>query len=316
MPIGIANDERVVARPAGGCRSRGRSVSSSANGASVASIRAPRTTIASSVSPILCSATSPAACSASGFERSTCGFMSACVVDRSRSRIALLVGDEVLRALLVAPPRPDVGAPGEAGERDVQVVGRAPHHPGGERRGQLDRAPAALEVLARARDEVGDVDEARRRRATARASRPRARAGGRRRAPSTRAAARSSWMLERVRDLLAVQPDLALVAVAGPSRNCSPVRAAASGCVPAFSGRELPSGSLLVSAGFPSASRPCRSDSIASASKRKYERGGRMPPDVGRVRGRPATRAARGRARAAPCRSRARRSSSSSGMRT
>ncbi len=61
--------------------------SSSAKGASVASIRAPRSTMASSVSPILWSATCPAACSASGFVRSTCGFMSACVVERSSSRM-------------------------------------------------------------------------------------------------------------------------------------------------------------------------------------------------------------------------------------
>ena len=61
---------------------------SSANGPSVASMRAPRTTMCVSVSPILCSATSPAAWSASGFERSTCGFMIECVVDRSQSRIS------------------------------------------------------------------------------------------------------------------------------------------------------------------------------------------------------------------------------------
>ena len=54
----------------------------------MASIRAPRTTIASSVSPILCNDTLPIACSASGLVRSTCGFISAWVVDRSRSRIS------------------------------------------------------------------------------------------------------------------------------------------------------------------------------------------------------------------------------------
>ena len=51
-------------------------------------MRAPRTVMWFSVSPILCSATSPAACSASGFVRSTCGFMIECVVERSRSRIS------------------------------------------------------------------------------------------------------------------------------------------------------------------------------------------------------------------------------------
>ena len=65
----------------------GYTSSSSANGASVASIRAPRTTIESEVSETLWSATWPIACSASGFVRSTCGFISAWVVDRSASRM-------------------------------------------------------------------------------------------------------------------------------------------------------------------------------------------------------------------------------------
>jgi len=48
----------------------------------------PRTTIPFAVSPTLCSDTSPIACSASGLERSTWGFMIEWVVDRSRSRIS------------------------------------------------------------------------------------------------------------------------------------------------------------------------------------------------------------------------------------
>ena len=51
-------------------------------------MRAPRTVMWFSVSPTLCSATSPAACSASGLVRSTCGFMIEWVVERSRSRIS------------------------------------------------------------------------------------------------------------------------------------------------------------------------------------------------------------------------------------
>ena len=65
----------------------GYTASSSAKGASVASMRAPRTRIPFSVSSTLWSETSPAACSASATERSTCGLMSVCVSDRSLSRM-------------------------------------------------------------------------------------------------------------------------------------------------------------------------------------------------------------------------------------
>src|SRR5262249_38511117 len=72
----------------------------------------------------------------------------------------LLVGDQVGGPLLVAAAGPYVGAAGKAGEGDVQVVGSVAHHSGGEGGGQLDGAPAALQVPAAVRDQVGDVDEA------------------------------------------------------------------------------------------------------------------------------------------------------------
>ncbi len=122
-----------------------------------------------------------------------------------------LVGHDVRRALLVAAPRPHVGAPGEAGEGDVQVVGRAPHRAAGEGRDELDRAPPPLEVRARARDQVGDVHG----RAV----------GGRRRehlggvlvlqvvdAGERHGRAAQLVVVERMRDLDPVQPQLAGVA--------------------------------------------------------------------------------------------------------
>ncbi len=123
----------------------------------------------------------------------------------------LLVGDQVGRALLVAAAGPDVGPAGEAGEGDVQVVRRAAHHARGGRRGQLDRPPAPLQVLLGARDQVGDVDQpavvGRRRQHLVGVlvlqvvhTGHRLRGGAQLR------------MLERVRDLLPVQPDLARVA--------------------------------------------------------------------------------------------------------
>jgi hypothetical protein len=72
-------------------------------------MRAPRTTIPVDVSPTLCSATSPAACSASGLVRSTCGFMIECVVDRSRSRISFWYSTR-LRAPCSLPRRAHTSA--------------------------------------------------------------------------------------------------------------------------------------------------------------------------------------------------------------
>src|SRR5436190_1144141 len=79
----------------------GYTSSSSANGASVASMRAPRTTIASLVSPTLCSDTWPIACSASGLVRSTCGFMSAWVGDIDQALWVIRRGGEHLVGVLV-----------------------------------------------------------------------------------------------------------------------------------------------------------------------------------------------------------------------
>ena len=73
-----------------------------------------------------------------------------------------LVGDEVGGALLVAAPGPHVGPPGEAGEGDVQVVGRAAHRPARQRGDDLEGAAAALEIGGLAGDDVGDVDLTRR----------------------------------------------------------------------------------------------------------------------------------------------------------
>ena len=58
---------------------------------------------------------------------------------RSRARELVLERDEVGRALVVAVAAPHVGPPGEPGERDVQVVGRAPEEP----HRQLGGAPSA-----------------------------------------------------------------------------------------------------------------------------------------------------------------------------
>ena len=83
-------------------------------------------------------------------------------------------------------------------------------------------------------------------------------------------------VLERMADPLAAQPDLA-AALAQPVEEL----------LPGAGARRLPdqrhqsppagTGSCNGASGCPSASRPWRSQSTAAASKRKYERGGRMP---------------------------------------
>ena len=183
----------------------------------------------------------------------------------------LLVGDEVLRALLVAPPGPHVGAPREAREGHVEVVGGAPHHPCGGARGDLDRAAAALEVLLRARNEVRGVYE---RSVVGRGDEHLVGvlvlkiedAGDRLRSGS------EQRMLERVRDPLAVQPELALVAA-------ELVEVLLAGAARGSSGLSRWSSYLHFRRGswLPRVSRLWRSYSIASASKRKYDRGGSGP---------------------------------------
>ena len=84
-------------------------------------------------------------------------------------------------------------------------------------------------------------------------------------------------MLEGMRDLLAVQPDLALAA-REPGQELLPgsgghALACLAARLRAQSGHQAP----FSFSGIPSASSPCRSDSTASWSKRKYERGGRTP---------------------------------------
>ncbi len=122
-------------------------------------MRAPRTVMWFSVSPILCSATSPSGLLGLGLRAVNLG-----IHDRvGGGEVAIahlpLVGDDVGGALLVVAPRPHVGAAGKAGEGDVEVVGGAAHHAGGGGGGQLDRSAAALQILARARDQVRDVHE-------------------------------------------------------------------------------------------------------------------------------------------------------------
>jgi hypothetical protein len=188
----------------------------------------------------------------------------------------LLVGHHVLGALLVPPPRPDVGTAGEAGERHVQVIRRAAHHPGRERRRQLDRAPAPLEVVPRARDQVRDVHEAtvvgRRSEHLVRVlvlevEHPRHRLRG----------GAQLEVLERMGDPFPVQPNLAGVAAQTSQELFSCPRGSVRLRAPCLLGAGRCHQAPLSLSGIPRASRPCRSDSTASASKRKYERGGRMP---------------------------------------
>src|SRR6476661_2923141 len=81
-------------------------------------------------------------------------------------------------------------------------------------------------------------------------------------------------VLERVGDLLAVQPDLAGVA----AQAVQELLAGAGGCRRLLL-RGCHHASWCVSGGScsPLASRPSRSWRTASSSKRKYDRGGRMP---------------------------------------
>ena len=81
------------------------------------------------------------------------------VDDRVRQReIApaqlLLKRDQVCRALFVSGDRPLVFAPGEAGEGDVEIVGRAAHQADRVLCDTLQAAVAALEVGPGARDHV------------------------------------------------------------------------------------------------------------------------------------------------------------------
>ncbi len=113
---------------------------------------------------------------------------------------------------LVAAARPDVGAAGEAGEGDVQVVGRSAHHPGGRRGGDLERAPARRSrssfergmtcVTLTSEPSSGEGTSISSGMLVLEIEDPRDRLGCR----------REERMLERVRDPLAVQPELALVA--------------------------------------------------------------------------------------------------------
>src|SRR6185437_5797637 len=167
----------------------------------------------------------------------------------------LLGGDQVGGPLLVAAAGPHVGAAGKAGEGDVQVVGRAAHHAGGEGGGQLDGAAAALEVLAASRDQGGDVDQAavvgrRRQHLVGVLVLQVIDAGhGARRLGQLR-------VLERVGDLLAVQPDLAGVA----AQAVKELLAGAGGCRRLLL-RGCHHASWCVSGGScsPLASRPSRS---------------------------------------------------------
>ena len=138
----------------------GYTASSSANGARVARIRAPRTTMPCAVSATLWSATSLPAAGASPHRP----------VDR---RMDDRVGQRQVAAaqqLLVGAPgsrRPrslpstthSSLPPGEPGERDVHVVGRAPHDPDAALRDRARRqACRRSRSCARARDQVAHVD--------------------------------------------------------------------------------------------------------------------------------------------------------------
>ena len=93
------------------------------------SMRAPRTTMPCSVSATLCRTISPSPARQVAEALSMVGWMIVWVSARSSARELVLVRDQVRRALVVAVAAPVVGAPGEAGEGDVHVVGRAPHQP-------------------------------------------------------------------------------------------------------------------------------------------------------------------------------------------
>ena len=70
----------------------------------------------------------------------------------------LLVADEVCRSLLVSICRPLVGASGKAGKRHVHVVRRAAHEPDRIFRNTFKSAMPTLQILARLRDHVANVD--------------------------------------------------------------------------------------------------------------------------------------------------------------
>jgi hypothetical protein len=73
-------------------------------------------------------------------------------------RDLLLEGDEVRRAALVAIGRPLVGAAHEARDGDVEVVRRAAQHAHAVLGEALEACVSPQKVLARARDDVADVD--------------------------------------------------------------------------------------------------------------------------------------------------------------
>ena len=83
---------------------------------------------------------------------------------------------------------------------------------------------------------------------------------------------REQRMLERVRDPLAVQPELALVAAELVEVLLAGAGADLRGCLGGRHTFTFAGGSW-----WPRVSRLWRSYSIASASKRKYERGGSGP---------------------------------------
>ena len=74
------------------------------------------------------------------------------------AREELLIRDEIRRATLVAADSPLFGAAREARERDIHIVWRAAHQADGELGDSLQACVTALEVGARARNHVAQVD--------------------------------------------------------------------------------------------------------------------------------------------------------------
>ncbi len=122
-------------------------------------MRAPRTTIPCSVSPVLCSGTGLSTRLAS-VARSIVGWTIVWVSEMSSSaswrwKATRLAWPSTLVRSGPFPPRP---FPGEAGERHVHVVGRAAHQPH-RRLGDAGQPfVAALQIGLRPRDHVADVD--------------------------------------------------------------------------------------------------------------------------------------------------------------